>query len=411
MRFVFVHQNCPGQYLHYIRELLRRNRHEVFFITGANANEIPGLRKLSYLPSMGSTPGIQINAVEFESAMIRAQAAYGMAVKLSDLGMRPDVVIGHNGWGEMLHIADVWPDVPRIGYFEFFYHTHGLDVDFDPEFPMATEARARIRVKNAVNLLGLEACTVGQTPTEFQRSTYPAWARDKIRLIPEGAPLDACHPDTKAVFRLPGMRRSWQSSGPRRLVTFVARNLEPYRGVHIMLRALPALLAARPDLDVVMVGGDGVSYGALPPGGGSWKDVFLAELGGRVDTDRVFFPGQIEYRDYVKLLQVSAAHVYLTYPFVASWSLREAMATGCAIVASDTAPVREFIIHGENGLLVPFLEPGALVGAILAVLGDPKLSNQLRNGALAYAKAKLDSAYHISAMDSLVREITGQEPI
>ena len=177
-----------------------------------------------------------------------------------------------------------------------------------------------------------------------------------------------------------------------------------------MLRALPALLAARPDLDVVMVGGDGVSYGALPPGGGSWKDVFLAELGGRVDTGRVFFPGQIEYQDYVKLLQVSAAHVYLTYPFVASWSLREALATGCAIVASDTAPVREFIIHGENGLLVPFLEPCALVGAILAVLSDPKLSDRIRVGALAYAKAKLDGAYHISAMDSLVREITGQEP-
>lgn len=381
----------------------------MFFITGFNANEIPGLRKLTYLPSMGSTPGIQPDAVEFESAMIRARGAYEMAIRLKALAMRPDVILGHNGWGEMLHMADVWPDVPRIAYFEFFYHTTGLDIDFDPEFPIAAESRARVRVKNAINLLGLEAATIGQTPTEFQRSTYPSWAREKIRVIPEGVPLDACQPDAQAEFRLPGGGRSWRVGGGRRLLTFVARNLEPYRGVHVMLRALPRLLEAAPDLDVVLVGGDGVSYGAAPPQG-TWKDVFLAELEGRLDLGRVFFPGQIDYADYLNLLKVSAAHVYLTYPFVASWSLREALATGCAIIASDTAPVREFIVDGVNGLLVPFLDPGGLSEAILRVLRDTTLSDRIRAGALAYGRKVLGNARHTEAMDSLLEELTGKRP-
>jgi glycosyltransferase involved in cell wall biosynthesis len=250
--------------------------------------------------------------------MIRARSAYDTAVKLEAMGMRPDVILGHNGWGEMLHMKDVWPDTPTITYFEFYYHTRGLDVDFDPEFPMPQNRRAQVRVKNAINLLGLETATIGQTPTHFQRSTYPGWAQSKIEVIPEGAPLDICRPDPDASFQLPGTNHVWRADGGRRLLTFVTRNLEPYRGIHAMLRALPEILAATPDLDVVLVGGESVSYGAACETG-SWKDYFLAQLGDRLDLRRVFFAGKIDYADYVRLLQTSATHVYLTYPFVASW--------------------------------------------------------------------------------------------
>lgn len=405
MRFLFVHQNCPGQYVHYVRHLLARGE-EVFFLTAPNGNEILGLRKITYLPHAASTPAIHADAVEFENAMIRARSAHDMAVKLRGLGMRPDVILGHNGWGEMLHFEDVWPDVPRIGYFEFYYHTHGLDVDFDSEFPMVEERRALVRVKNAVNLLGLEAATLGQTPTHFQRSTYPVWAQEKIVVVPEGAPLDICRPDPAAHFHLPGIGRSWRAGKGRRLLTYVARNLEPYRGIHSMLRALPRVLAAVPDLDVVIVGGDGVSYGAAPAEG-SWKDHFLAELGPRLDMERIFFAGHIDFADYAKLLKVSAVHVYLTYPFVASWSLREALATGCAIVASDTEPVREFISHEENGLLVPFHDPAAIGDAVIRLLSDTGLSSGLRQAARRYAEAHLDAAQHIVYLDALVERVTG----
>lgn len=228
-------------------------------------------------------------------------------------------------------------------------------------------------------------------------------------MVPEGASLDLCFPDQKAQFHLKGTTRSWRVGGRRRLLTYVARNLEPYRGIHTLLRALPRLLKAAPNLDVVIVGGEGVSYGAAAEQG-SWKDYFLALLPEQLDTNRVFFPGQIEYSDYLNLLKVSAAHVYLTYPFVASWSLREAMAVGCAIVGSDTAPVREFITDGENGLLVPFLEPDALTDAVLRLLNDKALSTRLRAAARAYAVANLDSAQHIAAMDALVRETVGEQP-
>jgi len=389
--------------------LLKQGKHEVFFLTSPNNNEIQGLRKVTYLPHASSTPGIHPDAVEFETGMIRARSAHDMAVKLRGLGMRPDVILGHNGWGEMLHLGDVWPGVPRIGYFEFYYHTHGQDVDFDPEFPMREERRATVRAKNGINLLGLESVTLGQTPTQFQRSTYPAWAQEKIVVVPEGVPLDICRPDTLARFTLAGTSRTWQAATGRRLITYVARNLEPYRGIHSMLRALPLVLKAVPDVDVLLVGSDGVSYGA-PAVAGSWKQQFLAEMAPNIDLSRVFFAGHIDYTDYVKLLQVSAAHVYLTYPFVASWSLREALATGCAIIASDTEPVREFVCHEQNGLLVPFHNPTAIGNNIVRMLSDADLSAHLRAGARTFAEARLDNREHIVCLDALVQRVTGLRP-
>jgi len=228
-------------------------------------------------------------------------------------------------------------------------------------------------------------------------------------VVPEGAPLDICRPSPLARFGLPGTCRSWQAFTGRRLITYVARNLEPYRGIHSFLRALPMVLKALPDVDVVVVGSDGVSYGA-PSETGSWKAHFLAELGPHLDMSRVFFAGHIDYTDYVKLLKVSSAHVYLTYPFVASWSLREALAAGCAIIASDTEPVREFICHEENGLLVPFHDHSAIGGAIIRTLSDTDLSARLRLAARAFAVTNLDTREHVACLDALVERVTGLKP-
>ena len=369
MNWLFIHQNFPGQYLHIVQRLAALKTERVVFLALPNGNRIEGVRRISYQPIQASCSTVYADAAEFEAAMIRAASVARACRELAQTGFRPDIVVGHNGWGELLNIKDVWPDVPVLGYFEFFYRTDGADVGFDPEFPMCDHDKAGIRAKNAVNLLGLQVADAGQTPTAWQREAYPAWAQPGLRIVTEGVDLSRCRSNPEASCHLPfGTIR--HSGGPP-VITYVARNLEPYRGFHVFMRALPLLLRERPDLQVAIVGGDGVSYGRPPKHFAHWRDAMLAELGGKLDLDRVHFLGCVPYDDYLSLLQVSAVHVYLTYPFVASWSLREALACGCAMVCGDTAPVREFVTDDENGVLVPFRDPGALACAIGGLLESP----------------------------------------
>ena len=305
---------------------------------------------------------------------------------------------------ELVAILDrLWPGVPVLGYHEFFYHLDDYDVGFDPEFPNPVENFARIRAKNAVNLLALNNPGHGQTPTAFQLGSYPAWARERISLLPEGVDTEKCSPApaiARRVFKLGDV-----AVAPReKLVTYVARDLEPYRGFHIMMRAIPRLLAERPDLRVVMVGGDGVSYGARLAND-TWRDFMLRELGSRFDPSRCHFVGKLPYDDYRRLLQRSDAHVYLTYPFVLSWSLREALSCGCAVVASDTEPVREFIRHRRQGLLTPFHDPAKLADRILELLEDRDLAGRLRENARRLAEKTLTMDRYLAAYDKLIDDV------
>ncbi len=404
MRFLFVHQNFPGQFLHILRHLAASGQHELMFITQENANFLPGVRKATYRGPGELSPSTHRDAQEFDHAMARAQAVAQVAASLKALGFQPDIIIGHHGWGEMLNLGDVWPDVPALGYYEFYYNLKGFDVNFDPEFPTAPDALPRVRSKNAVNMLALDNPGHGITPTRFQQSTYPDWARGRISILSEGADLDVCIGDPDAAGRV------FQHGGlvvqpGEKLVTYVARDLEPYRGFHVVMRALPPLLRARPDVKVALVGGDSVSYGARLQEG-TWREHMLREVGPSLDLARVQFCGRVDYTDYIRLLQRSDAHVYLTYPFVASWSLREALAIGCAIVASDTAPVQEFVAHGQTGLLTPFLDPAALSLRIQEVLEDTALAARLRAGARTYAERHLRMQDHIAGYTRLIESMT-----
>ena len=261
---------------------------------------------------------------------------------------------------------------------------------------------------NIINYLALSMDQHGQTPTRFQRDAYPPWARPQIQILPECADLAACRPDPQAGLA-PFTIGDFTVHPGEKLITYVARNLEPYRGVHIMLRALPAIMAARPDVKVIMVGGDEVSYGARIVNT-TWRELFLGQLAGRIDLNRLLMPGQIGYDIYRRLLQRSDVHVYLTYPFVASWSLREALATGCAVIGADVAPVREFITPGRNGLLTPALDPDALAQQVLSLLESPDLTRRLRQGARRYAEQHLAMPQHIQAFEQRVTEIVGAGP-
>ena len=405
MKYLFVHQNYPGQYLHIVRRLAPTNRHDIVFVSEPNANYIPGTRKVPYLKPSGPADEAHVAARELDGGVRRAEVVARTAANLKQLGYQPDIIIGHHGWGELLNIRDVWPDVPLLGYFEFYYCTSGVDVGFDPEFPNDISDFPRIRAKNAINLLALNLGGHGQTPTKWQLSTYPDWAHSQITLLPEGVNLDVCKPKPQA------RRRNLVVGGTtirpsEKLVTYVARDLEPYRGFHLMMRSLPHLLRARKDVRVVLVGGDGVSYGG-PARQGTWRETMLAELGDSLDTSRVTFAGKVPYETFLALLHRSDAHVYLTYPFVASWSLRESMAAGCAVVASDTPTVREFVTHEQNGLLTSFFDPKGLAQTILRVLEDVPLARRLRENARRYAEQNFSMEVYLDAYEALIAKLVG----
>ncbi|AOX20351.1 glycosyltransferase [Kozakia baliensis] len=405
MRYLFVHQNFPGQFLHLVRHLHEKGGHEVVFISEANSGALPGVRRVLYkvtrTPSDATHPALR----ELEMGLGRAEAVARAATTLKSLGYVPDIIIGHHGWGELLNIVDVYPETPILGYFEFFYHTDKYDVGFDPEFPPSPALLPNVRVKNTINLLALNLPGYGQTPTEFQRNTYPEWAQPNISLLREGVNLELCAPEP-AIFKR-SLKIADVPVGPKdKLITYVARDLEPYRGYHSFMRALPYILDARPDVKIILVGGDRTSYGPRPAQG-CWREVLLQELEGRLDLSRVHFVGKVDYDTFRTLLRRSDAHVYLTYPFVASWSLREAMATGCAIVGSRTEPVEEFIKDRETGLLVPFLEPQEIARGVLEILEDKKLARRLRKAARAEAEKKLSLNEYLNQYDALVERIVG----
>jgi glycosyltransferase involved in cell wall biosynthesis len=405
VKYLFVHQNFPGQYLHLVRHLVASKQHDLVFITEPNANRIPGVRTVPYAKPKGAAAEAHIAARELDAAVRRAEIVARTAATLKQLGFEPDIIIGHHGWGELLNIRDIWPDTPLLGYLEFYYCINGIDVGFDPEFPTHTTDHPRIRAKNAVNLLALNLGAHAQTPTRWQLSTYPDWARKSITLLPEGVNLDICKPNLQVRRR--NLKIGDTVIKPNeKLITYVARDLEPYRGFHVMMRALPHLLRARKDTRVVMVGGDGISYG-MPPAEGTWRQKMLAELGDRIDPQRVVFPGRIDYPTYVAMLQRSDAHVYLTYPFVASWSLREALSAGCVVIGSDTPTVSEFVTHEQNGLLVPFFDPKGLAQTVLRVLEDAPLARGLRESARRYAEKHLAMADYIAAYEALIARVAG----
>jgi glycosyltransferase involved in cell wall biosynthesis len=405
VKYLFVHQNFPGQYLHIVRHLAAAGTHDIVFLSEPNSNRIPGVRTVPYPKPPGSVPEVHVAARELDAAMRRADIVTRTAANLKHLGFEPDVIIGHHGWGELLNLVDIWPGVPLLGYMEFYYCTEGVDVGFDPEFPTNPSDFARIRAKNAVNLLALNLGAHAQTLTKWQLSTYPEWARDRITLLPEGVNLDICKPN-------PQVRRRNLVIGDMtirpndKLVTYVARDLEPYRGFHLMMRAVPHLLRARKDVRVVLVGADGISYGMAPPEG-TWRQQMLAELGDAIDPSRVVFPGRIEYTTYLAMLQRSDAHVYLSYPFVASWSLREALATGCVVIGSETPTVSEFVTHDDNGLLVSFFDPKGMADTILKVLDDAPLARRLRENARRYAEKNMAMKDYLDAYDALIARVTG----
>jgi len=388
MRILLIHQNFPGQFLHLAPALAARG-HQVLALT-IEGNERPSpVPRVLYRKPEKPEGGSALARTYGEMAERGLRAARAAAAMTRDKGYVPDVILGHSGWGETLFLKDVWPEARLIVYSEFLYRAGGLDAGFDPEFQRRDlAARLPVTARAAHLLQALVQADAALAPTRWQADTVPAPLRDKIAVIHDGIDTDRVRPDPAARFTLPSGRMLAPGD---EVLSFVNRNLEPYRGYHVFMRALPAVLAARPEAQVVIVGGDGVSYGGRPADGRSWKQVLLDELGDRLDLSRVHFTGKLAYADYLALLQVTRAHAYLTYPFVLSWSLMEAMAAGARIVASRTPPVQEMIRDGETGRLVEFFDVAGWSAALIDVLADPARADAMA----AAARAKIVADYDL----------------
>src|SRR5580658_3707233 len=391
MTFLFIHQNFPAQYLHLVRRLAARKEHLVYFITQTDQNEIPKVRKLLYQPVLPLFSGCHPYSASFDVAVRIGVAVADVCRSLLASGVVPDIVVGHCGWGETLFVKDVFPNVPVLSYFEFFYHCHGADVGFDPEFaPPADGDSARLQIRNAVNRLSFAASDWGHTATAWQRSLFPAAMQARISTLHEGVDTRKIKPDPAAWITL--ARDKIALTREDEVITYVSRNLEPYRGFHIFMRALPEILRRRPRAHALIVGGDGLSYGEPPAQGGTFREVMLAEVGGALDLERVHFLGQVSYATYLNILQVSSVHDHLTYPFVLSWSFLEAMSAGCAVVSSATAPVLEVLRDRENGLLVNFFAADEVCDRVDEVLNHPDRMQAMREASRATVVTRFDTS-------------------
>ena len=392
MNILFIHQNFPGQFKFLAPALVAQGHSVAAMVMQKTAGpDWQGVRLHNYGASRGTTPGVHPWVSDFETKTIRAEACFRAALALRAQGYTPDVIIAHHGWGESMFLKDVWPR-SRMGiYCEFYYQTEGADVGFDPEFPVTDPGEAcRLQLKNLNNMLHFPLADAGISPTAWQASTFPEPFRSKITVVHDGIDTQAVAPNADVAITLSTKLTLTRQD---EVITFVNRNLEPYRGYHVFMRALPEILSQRPKARVLIVGADDVSYGARPPGGKKWKDIFAAEVRPQipdVDWARVHFLGHVPYQHFIPLLQLSTVHVYLTYPFVLSWSLLEAMSAGCAIVASDTQPLREAIVDGQTGLLVPFFDHAALATKVCALLQDPAKRQSLGANARAFAQANYD---------------------
>ncbi|MGQ4646475.1 glycosyltransferase [Lyngbya aestuarii] len=402
MQILFLHPNFPAQFRHLAVALTKESHHRVVFGTKRREGQLPGVKKVIYSPSREVRPETHHYVRTLENAVLQGQAVYRLAETLKAQGFVPDVVYGHSGWGPTLFIKDIFPKAKLLCYFEWFYHAHGSDADFDPSDPVNADDEARIRTKNAPILLDLYSCDRGLSPTNWQRKQFPIEFQSKINVCHDGIDTDFFKPQPGAKLVLP--RLKLDLSQVTEIVTYVARGMEPYRGFPQFIEAIGLLQQRRPQCHAVIVGENRVAYGKSLPDRKTYKELMLEKV--PLDLSRVHFTGLLPYAEYLQVLQASAVHVYLTRPFVLSWSLLESLSAGCLVVASHTAPVTEVMEDGINGLLVDFFSPQEVADRVEEALDHPQRMVPLRAKARQTIQERYDLAQLLPQHLKWIEEVT-----
>jgi glycosyltransferase involved in cell wall biosynthesis len=368
MHVLFIHQNFPAQFGHIASHLTRHKGYRCTFVSQGPTGSVAGIDCLQYQLRGGATEQTHYCSRSFENAIWHSHAVYEALEQRPDV--RPDLVVAHSGFLSTVFLRELY-DCPIVNYFEYYYLTRGADMDFRPDFPYPAINRLRARARNANLLLDLEDCDAGYSPTRWQRNLFPANYRSKIRTIFDGIDTSVWRPLANPERRV----GDWVIPEGMRVVTYVSRGLESLRGFDIFMKAAKLLASRRRDVVFFVVGEDRVCYGGDPEftGSKSFKQWVLAR--DDYDLSRFVFTGLLPTPALVQLFALSDVHIYLTVPFVLSWSLMDALACGVTVVASDTAPVREMVRHGHNGLLVDFFDVEGLAdlaGKVLDAPGDYK---------------------------------------
>lgn len=376
MNLLLIHPNFPGQFKLLAKALSREEDWRIVGIGNGerSAAEVGRLTYRHYNLPTGPAEVAFPLAMDFESHVRIGKSVAELMASLRKQGFRPDLILAHPGWGDALFATEIFPEARFIAYLEYFYKTRTCDLDFDEEFPPSQFDMRFVPLRNATNMLAFAAASRCITPTQWQANLFPPPIRAGIDVIHEGIDTEKVAPDPNASFQLPN---GAQLTRADEVVTYVSRSLEPYRGFHVFMRALPELLRSRPKAQVVFLGREEVSYGRQHPSGKSWKTVMMEEVGAKLDLSRVHFLGNLAYGDYLDLLRISSVHTYLTYPFVLSWSFLEAMACGCTIVGSTTGPILEVLQDRDNGRTVGFFDRVSLIETICELLDDPAQRERL----------------------------------
>ncbi len=390
MNLLFVHQNMPGQYRALIQWLAQNGSNQIVFLTQPkDAPKINGVQTVVYQPhGRGEATKYGLSKVWEEAAATGYGAAIAADKFSRESSFKPDIIIGHTGWGELLFFKDVWPDVPVIGFFEYYYGLNMGLIGFDPDEKVSSDMPFLLRARNTVPYASIETVDLGHCPTKWQASLFPDSFQERMYVQHDGIRTDKLLPNPDASLALGRLDRPLTRDDEA--ITYIARNLEHARGFLFFVRALPKILDARPNARVIVLGGQSVSYGRKSKHPAGLRGEMETEVGENVDWDRVHFLGRVPYDAFRSVVQLSRCHIYLTMPFVLSWSLLEAMSMEATIVSTDVAPVREVVEHGTNGMLVDFFDHSALADQVIDILENGEQYSHLGKNARAHVVANYD---------------------
>jgi glycosyltransferase involved in cell wall biosynthesis len=390
MHILFVHQTFPAQFGHIARYLVEQHGFRATFVSKATPGNVDGIELVQYLLRSGATEQTHYCSRTFENAVWNAAGVYEALRTRSDL--KPDLIVGHSGFGSTIFLRELY-DCPIVNYFEYFYRPRNSDMDFRPDFPSLEIDRLRAYTRNAMLLADLENCELGYSPTRWQRDRLPEHYHDKVRVVFDGVDTDLWRPRTDA----PRIIEGRSIPADMKIVTYVSRGFESIRGFDVFMKTAKRLAEHRSDIVFVVAGQDRICYGGDQKtiGGESFLNWVLAQ--DRYDLSRFIFPGLLPPQQLAQLFSISDLHVYLTVPFVLSWSLMNALACGATVLASDTAPVQEMITHDKNGLLVDFFDVDAFVDQALRVLDEPREFKHLGQA----AQRLIHEQYSLDVCDKL----------
>lgn len=380
MNILFIHRSFMGQFKYLATVLSLDTNNNVVFLTEDDECQVQGIKKVVYRAKCKPSGNFYLE--NYEAALERGQNAARKAQELKQQGFKPDIIYGFAGWGSAMFIKDVFPDAPFVAYCEWYLNPTGANIGFDGT-EISLEEKERLRCNNAHVLTTLAAADAAVSPTQWQKEQFPKEFHHKISVIHDGVDTGLFAPDENVKFAINNLEFTTKDE----VITYGTRGFEPTRGFPQFMEAAGKLLKKRPNAHILIAGENKVHYGAKNV---DYKALMLKNLD--LDMNRVHFVGTLPYNEYKKFLQVSSVHVYLTYPFILSWSILDAMSVGCCVIASNTAPVLEVIEDNYNGLLTDFFNVDELVEKIEYSLDNKEKMQQIRQNARQSVIEKYDLA-------------------